>query len=514
MNKKPRLWLILFIALAVLFVGVGYKPVNARNGYGWAPDEKVPGYLDDTFPPFLIADQNRTVHAFTSQWVKVNEESRQAIVYRQWSLLGGWTRPVDIILSPLGGNASFLSAYMDSSDTMHLIFSATEALTRKSYVYYTSAPAANADWAPAWSEPLLVGDALSLNSAAIVGDNHGDLVVIYSGNRDGSGVYSIESKDAGKSWSSPQSVFLTYDSGLNAFSLRLSVGPDLSIRAVWTVVTNTGVDEAIYFANFDEKNSNWDAAVELDQRMDNKESTFGPSYPSIVDNGHVVVVSYNNGNFIPDLSVAVGRPVKFVYVSNDGGLTWKGPSEPFPLHNGRSGEDGLALDGDGNPHMLFIQRIDTVDENGSYKSVGGIWHSVFLDGSWSNLDRLVTTVAAHDVRMIVCQGNVLLAVWRKDPGGGNDGVWYSYKILDEPELPVIPLATDPASYSSVQQTATPVPVIINTPGSAPQPGLLNEAPPSNLGENPALPIIVGAVPVFLILIGVVLGYRFLTSRRE
>jgi len=512
--------LILYITLTVLFAGLGYKPVSAKTGYGWSPDEKVPGYLDDTFPPFLLADQNRTIHAFTSQWIRTGE-NRLAIVYRRWSLLGGWTRPIDIILSPIGGDANFLGAYMDSSDVMHVIFSAKEALTRKNLIYYSNAPAANADWAPAWSEPVLIGDALLLDSAAIVGDKHGNLVVIYSGNRDGSGVYSINSKDAGRNWSSPQPLFLTYDSGLSAFSLRLSVGPDQSIRAVWNVVTNVGVDEALYFANFDGQNFKWDTPIELDRRIDDNPEFFGPSYPSIVDNGHVIVVAYNGGNPFPNLSVAVGRPVKLVYISSDGGLTWEGPSEPFPLHQGRSGEDAMILDGNGTPHLLFIQRIDTVDENGNYTSIGGMWHSTFQDGEWSNLDRLVITVAAHDVQMIASQGNVLLAVWREDPGSGQNGIWYSYKTLDIPELPIIPLATVPAEFSfDVTPTGLSLPIeptdspLVIEPTATPNGAFLDDVPPSNLGRNPALPIIIAAIPVVLILAGVIFRYQSFLKRNE
>ena len=511
MKMISRFFLIFCIPSAIFFAGLGYQSVSAETGYGWSPDEKVPGYLDDTFSPFLLADQNRTVHAFTSQWIK-NEGIRLAIVYRRWSLLGGWTRPVDIILSPTGGNANFLSAYMDSSDTLHVIFAATEALTQKTVVYYSSAPAANADWAPAWSAPVVVGEGASgLNSAAIVGDNHGNLVIIYSGSRIGSGVYFIYSKDSGKSWSSPQPVFLTYDSGLNAFSLSLTVGPDQSIRGVWNVVTNTGVDEALYFANFDSQNFAWETPVEIDRRIDLPEY-FGPSFPVIEDNGREILVVYNSGNPFLDRPVGAGRPIMRYSISLDDGVTWYEPIDPFLLHLGRSGENSMALDGSGNPHLLFIQRIETEDNDGKYKIIAGIWHSIFQDGVWTNPDFLVTTRPAHDVRTIVAQGNVLLAVWREDPGSGKDGVWYSYKILDEPELPVVPLATDSTNYFSVQQTATPMP-FITTLELTPRPELLDEVPSSHLGENAALPIIVGTVPILLILIGVILGYRFLINRR-
>lgn len=512
MKMISRLLLIGCITFAILIAGLGYKPVSAETGYGWSPDEKVSGYLDDTFTPFLLADQNRTVHAFTSQWVK-NEGNRRAIVYRRWSLIGGWTRPVDIVLSPIGGDANFLGTYMDSSNTMHLIFSATDALTRNTFVYYSNASTVNADWAPAWSTPVLVGDGASgLNSAAIAGDHYGNLVIIYSGNRNGNGVYSMYSKDMGKSWTSPQPVFLTYGSGLNAFSVHLSVGPDQKIRAVWNVVTNLGVDEALYFARFDTQNFRWDTPVELDRRIVLPEY-FGPSFPVIVNNGREIVIVYNSGNPFTGQTVGAGRPVQRVLVSLDDGLTWNEPLDPFPLHVGRSGEHAVTLDGNGNPHTIFTQRIESLDESGKYSIIGGVWHSVFQNDIWSNPDRFVSTVPAHDVRAVVSQGNVLLAVWRQDPGGGASGIWYSYKVLDEPELPVVPLATASVDFT-IGETATPIslPTLLQSEPS-PEPGLFEDSLPSNLENNPALPIMIGIIPVVLILIGVVLGYRYLSSRR-
>ncbi len=67
-----------------------------------------------------MADHNRTVHAFVSQWVQ-DGSRRLAIVYRQWTLKGGWTRPVDIILAPTG-NAGILGAFLDATDHLHIIY--------------------------------------------------------------------------------------------------------------------------------------------------------------------------------------------------------------------------------------------------------------------------------------------------------------------------------------------------------------------------------------------------------
>ncbi len=511
MKTVPRLFLIIVTACLLLSAGLTFQPAAASPAYTWSPDEKVPGYLDDTYPPFLIADRNRTVHAFTSQWVYADGR-KLAIVYRQWTLNGGWTRPVDIILSPIGGNANFMGAFLDASDTFHVVFTATENISRRTFVFYSHAPASLADLAAAWSPPVLVGDgALGLNSGAIAGDEQGYLVVIYSGNRDGSGVYYVHSKNGGKEWSDPAPLFLTFNADLSAFSVRLTPGAGQTLRAAWNVVTNLGVDESLYFASFDTQTSVWSTPVELDERI-NLPDYFGPSFPVITDNGREIVVFYNGGNPVPGRPVAAGRPIQRARVSLDGGINWSEPLDPFPFHVGRSGEHAMVLDGSGVPHVLFVQRIESLDERGNYSIVGGIWHSVFQNNVWSNPDRFVTTLSPHDVHAVVVQGNILLAVWRQDPGEGVSGIWYSYNVLDLPELPVTPLA--PATLQvSIQETPTSPPsTVASTP--TPLPPFLEDAPPSDLGSNPALPIIIALAPVMLILIGVIVGYRFLNSRRE
>jgi hypothetical protein len=511
MNVLSRFLFILGLVCFVLSIGGAAQPAAASPSATWAPDEKVPGYLDDTYTPILLADRNRTVHAFASQWVYAGDGRKLAIVYRQWTLKGGWTRPVDIILSPIGGSANLLGAFLDSSDTMHVIFTATENISRRTFVFYSHAPASLADLALAWSPPILVGDgALGLNSGAIAGDEQGNLVIIYSGNRDGSGVYYVHSKDAGKNWSEPEPLFLTFNSDLSAFSLRLAAGPNQKIRAAWNVVTNLGVDESLYFASFDAQTAAWSSPLELDERI-NLPDYFGPSFPVITDNGREIVVFYNGGNPVPGRPVGPGRPIQRSRISLDGGATWSEPLDPFPFHVGRSGEHAMVLDGNGIPHVLFVQRIEGQDERGNYSIIGGIWHSTFENNAWSNPDRFVTTLSPHDVHAVVVQGNVLLAVWRQDPGEGANGIWFSYNILDAPELPVTPLATA-VLETTVQITPTLSPqsdAFVPTP----LPAFLQQPPPSDLGRNPALPIIAAIVPVALILVGVIVGYRFLNSRR-
>ena len=505
-----RLKIILFSLLAVFAVTFSRVsiPAHAQPAYQWTPDRKVPGYLDDTFTPFLVADQNRTVHAFVSQWI--NDGGRRwAVVYRKWSLAGGWTRPVDVLLAS-SGSATFLSAFLDDSGIMHVIFAQGE--NQKSDIYYSYARVETADSANAWSTPALIGPGLSgVNSAAMSGDKQGNLLVIYSGNLDGSGVYAVRSSDAGRDWSDPLQLFTPKTTDLTPYSLRLFSGRENQIQAAWNVVSALGIDEELYFSSYDITSGNWLKPIELESRVEYPDY-FGPSFPSIVDNGSEIVIMYNGGNPFTGRPVAYGRPVQRVTISTNGGQSWSESFNPFPYHVGRSGEHSLALDGTGRPHALFVQRIET-EVDGKYSIVGGIWHSIFENGSWTNPDRFVTTYSPHDVRSIIVQGNVLLVVWREDPGEGAHGIWYSYNVLDVPELPIVPFATldSPVALNPTQAVLINTPVV---PTESPTPVKLTDSQRQNLsgGSNPANPIIIGMIPVVIVLAGVLLMYKYFRVR--
>jgi hypothetical protein len=69
----------------------------------------------------------------------------------------------------------------------------------------------------------------------------------------------------------------------------------------------------------------------------------------------------------------------------------------------------------------------------------------------------------------------------------------------------------------IKETPTPISLPdldLTLPEPSPLPELFDDDPPSNRGSNPAFPIIMGMVPVVLILIGVLVGYRYLSNRRE
>src|SRR5713101_7895613 len=83
-------------ALSPLLFSVDGFALAAPLPNFWSPPQRIPGYENVTSPPYLIADQNKTVHVFGSQ----DLGGEVAIIYSQWRLDRGWSAPVDVLLSP------------------------------------------------------------------------------------------------------------------------------------------------------------------------------------------------------------------------------------------------------------------------------------------------------------------------------------------------------------------------------------------------------------------------------
>lgn len=500
-------WLIKSLEICIILsIVIGVIPSAQAQGSlpGWTIPQQIPGYLDDTFTPLLISDNNRTVHAFANQWVGENDR-QPAIYYRKWSISGGWSSPVDIIIWE-DGEVIIQGAYLDKNGILHIIFWGGK--DEIGNLYYSHAPVSLADRAPVWSEPKMIGpDAIYPSSAKLYGVGQGNLIAIYSSRVDKNGVYSIHSANSGKSWSEPVPVYFTEDLGYIPYSIQMTTDGSNRIHAVWNIVDSTGNDLALFYSRYQPDSDTWREAYLLDKRI-NQKDYFGPSFPTISISENKIVVFYNSGN--PSSGyVGIGRPVQMVRVSDDGGDTWSEASQPFPLLQGRSGEHTLAEDSNGVIHAMFIQRIDRTI-NGQYSPIGGIWHSEYRNNNWTEPERISIPFAAHDIHSVVSQGNVLLATWRADPGVGALGVYYTYKLLDAPELPVelVPTLTVNSGEMSDEVITSPLSTLPG--GSQSITGVsINwvEGAPIRKPLNPNIFLAIGAGPVIVLTVALFLIRR-------
>lgn len=459
------------------------------NGGGgrWLTPDTIPGYHMETWPPVLVADQNRTVHAFSSQWV--GEGSDRVIMYNRWTHDQGWTLPVDILLSPLG-EARILDAYLDPDGIMHLIFWGGD--NTYANIYYTKSPATQAADPRAWLAPVLVApNAGDPESGVILWDDHDNLGIIFHGRNFGEGVYGIFSSDNGGSWSDSLPIFLSGNAELYPTRLRSGRSESGASHVVWNMGDEAGQGRGVYYTSVDPGAADWREPLMLDASPEG----LGTDRPAVIENKDVLYVIYINGG------------IK-MRTSPDGGLSWGAITKLFSRHVGYNGSLSPVVDGNGDLHLFFGQRI-----SGS-PDIHGMWHSTLVNYRWTEPDAIIKGPLVRDMtnysgfdpyqaQAIVSQGNTILVTWRTDPAAGPNGIWYSYQILDIEETSVHPLPE--AGNPSISVTEDEG-ILVSTPHSnlpVPTPQLISTAQPDvQISQNSIL--LVGIIPAALFILLLVL----------
>jgi hypothetical protein len=405
----------------------------------WSARQRIPGIQDDALTPYLAADRNRTVHAFHSQAAHV-DPSQLAIVYSQWTLRNGWTLPTDIVLPPSRGQASILGAMLDDQGILHIVFfSGDDAVAN---LYYSRAWASEASKPRAWSAPELIGEAaITPRTATLASDEQGTLTVVYSGNLQGVGLYTTHSRDRGATWSEAVPLFFVQRDDLEpwanndprAWNPQVARDDAGRLHLTWVVVGKDGNGKAIYYARWEADGLHWTEPLLL--------AAVGPDvyevdWPSIVAHHGDLFVIYDDHS----------PPERMMRISRDTGRSWSNPAAVLAPTVGEYGNAAFAVDGGNTLHVVFGDRARGLN----------LWHSVWDAGRWREPEPIASTMEAEayrsgpeefhpsQPRVVVSQGNVLLAVWQTDPGRTHNGTWFAYKLLDVPEVPIEPLPAPPS----------------------------------------------------------------------
>jgi hypothetical protein len=485
--KHPTVRSQFLITIFLLsFAQVSHTGIAAQEAYFWSEQERIPQYLNMTEePPFVIADQNRTVHAFNSQPLDLgNSYSPKVIVYRRWTMESGWTLPNDILFDENGGNIDLIGAAGDQSGKVHLVFLSNGTL------FYTQAFLSQASDATAWSTPISVGENARPPQigfervAAIAADAAGkNIVIVYSGFQEGNGLYFVGSSDGGNSWTEPYPIYLVGED-LIASDPKLYSGKSGLIHAVWGTRRQDGHYGLGYYANFSLQNYTWSEPVLLDDG--------GIGSPSVIEYEDDILVTYIQGDYNANLWRQ----------SLDNGKTWSTPSRVSPQHIGSNGLISFAVDSNNTLHAFFGQRIN--DEN------HGMWHTVWTGYGWTTPDAVVRGPKVRDViggngfdpesaRAVIVNGDIALVTWATDGSSGTNGAWYSFEKLNTPELPIQLLPIPSSAPEHILLTVTPSSTEITAPtvvtNKIPQ-NLLNT--PRTL-QNPQTSIFVGVIPVLLLI---------------
>lgn len=429
--------ILIFSIVVVLSIGplILRYDVFAQGYPFWSPPQPILGLGNDVLSPYLVADSNKTVHAFTSDWVG-DTNPQLAIMYLKWSANSGWTNPIDIIL-PRRGDARVKGAFMDPQGLIHLAFFEGDDVSAS--IYHASVYAANAGQVRAWSSAHHVGSmALAPDEAVLVGNSYGTLIIAYLGDLEGRGIYISHSQDSGKTWSDPTPIYFTDSDQHWPSSLNAYMGENNQVHLVWTVrTTDSGGNEKVYYAGVDTQNFDWEEPVVLAELED------ALAYSA-------AIIEYQGGLFA---IYHDGDPTtRWMRRSQDGGNSWSNPVRLFD-HVGSNGPASFVIDGNGDLHMFFGNRI-------GYPSIHGLWHSIWKGNNWSPPEAIISGPPARDFdpgrqQAVVSQGNVILVVWIQELGRPErNGAWYSYQVVNAPELPIF--------EPSIQESEI-LPTIVITP---------------------------------------------------
>ena len=424
--------LFLFLALG----DVVYTPAQAINQ--WTPPKPIPDYVNIR-APILVADQNKTIHAFYNEPL---DGTTDVFYYRKWNLEQGWTQRTDFMIVLLSVLNPIQSVFLDNSGTFHLIYHGD--LDIDGNIYYTHAPASVAERATSWSKPVIIGPGSGpVVAAQMLGDGKNNLVVLYGGQVAGDGLYEVHSNDGGNSWTDPRVLTLIDKIDLWPFSIRMVRDRDDLYHAVWSLVGARGVGLGVYYSRLAADLSSWTSPFELATLEAGEYST---QWPAIIDDGDHLIVIYQDS--FP--------ATRFMRISPDGGRTWTEPVRPFP-HTGEYENPVMIKDGDGKIHMLLGNRIGIPE-------IHGMWHSVWQGENWSELQPVVTgprtaTFDPSSPRAVIVQGNILFVSWWNNVVDAGPAM-YSYIILNASELPIV---SSQMPDPTIASTLKPLELIAETP---------------------------------------------------
>lgn len=459
-------------------------PANAQGGTIWSPPKRIPNYNNQLRAPLLVADQNRTVHAFD---IEVSASDRGAIVYRRWTLAKGWTNSVDVIdTGARTGPLEIIGVVLDQQGRFHLVY--YRGTQTAGSLYYTWAYAIDAAQASNWSTPRSIADNAGPVAAGDLAANSQDkLVAVFGGQADGIGLYEVHSTDAGQSWSDP--VPLSIATAPDTWPVAIWLAPDEAgnVHVTWHLANNLGQGLDIRYARLWPDDAQWEHETVIAKRDTELELV---GWASIIAVEGKLIVAYQDG--FP--------PTRWVRQSTDNGQSWADPIRPFQ-HIGGYEYIALVSDSVGTVHMVMGNRIASPE-------IHGMWHSQLTNNIWTPLVPITSgpSTATFDpccAQAVMSQGNVLLATWPHNVRQENlTGAWYSYLQLNTPELPIVPLA-GPSGASQASQPAVTAGAAATQPtaptaiGPTPTTDLPTDVAPNN---NPTAPLYVAVVPVLLLVV--------------
>jgi hypothetical protein len=487
--------LVAVFVLAV-YLAAHLSGVTAQSGtVSWSLPANLSNSLQSSAYPAVVTDDFGFAHVFWSEDLGGRplgpndpSDSGNAILYTRWDGKG-WTKPVDVLYSPDDPVASYPAAIVDKKGNIHLVW------TGLTNIYYSQAPASQAESALAWSPPLVIASdsARSNWESSIAVDSEGNLHIAYAARGDEVGIYHVASTDNGATWSQPVRISQPLDvleSSLSGVKL-IADGAD-RLHVVWQANTSEGFGQSANYARSTDGGQTWSSPFQLGYRQT---GDFYIGYPSIASVGP---------EELDVIYVAGANKGRWERISRDGGSTWGEPQHIIPEMEGINGYVIPVVDGAGQKHLIINMRPTTTQAVGIYYSS---WDGI----QWSPAVRLADSgpmaETAHFAAASVRLGNEIHVVWNQVRGGE---IWHMQGTIGNVK-PLVVKALPTAKPTPSPEPTEALTRIIAAPQDQPLLSQSVSADINTASSSPLIPATVATV-VFTAMVAIGMWWRRSQSR--
>lgn len=421
----------------------------------------------------LLATDDGNFHIF------FNQQQDRAIYYT-YSNGGFWSRVAQVLQVPEGDVAVRATA-TGIGDELFLI-----AQSNKGMLYYSRATSGEAATQSSWSPPtrLEVGHNGEIGSADLARDASGTLYLAYSVpvNND-RGIYLVQSKDRGATWSQPLQVF---DGAAAGFDLvgapTLLISENGSVQLIWKrqSIQGDGVaqSDALYYSQSTDGGATFSDATPVVKEP--------VAWQEILRDG--------KGNLHLLWQPQDTLTTVWDQVSQDKGATWQ-----YPQGLPDTGSPVTVItDAAGRLHLVGVG----TDSLGHWLWDGGRWQSeaALKSSFFSQKDSPVQLLAAASNK----QGKMMVVLAQRTGEAALAQMTLHYST-SELELPSVPAATQKAPTKAAPTptltpaTVTPEPLLTSTV-SADNPSTTQTV--QNATNGTVSPLTMALFPVGLLLLSV------------
>lgn len=477
--KRANRKIILSICIFVILFIFSIRMTSAQSGdYYWTSPEQLSSQEGMSSQPYMVSDQYGFVHMF---WSESGFADERPII--RYSRFNGetWSVPNDVFIAAADSVVVFISPYVDSEGTLHLLWSENNT----GPLMYSRAPAYDAVSAKSWQRPIPI-DVSSFWGDLVV-DSKGVFHVLFSDfYGEVPGMYYVRSENEGNTWSSPLWLDPDIPEGHGPTVVNFDIDENDGLHALWHYIDNATANGSwIRYSHSMDGGDTWTVPMTIDKADESYDELRLP-YPEFLVAGeqvHIIWAGNSNTN----------REHRY---STNAGQTMSATNRILGDLHGQALGGGMDVDSLGRVHYATQVR-DPI----------GIYHAYWDNRSWSipNLAYFIgneevdpSNIHAHNVRMAIRAGNQVVVAFTSAP---NDPQWSLYEIHttlnDAPEIPPVPIPTQlPITIP------TPTPTIADTSGTITPLSPEIASPPTGVGQ-PSLGIIWGIIPALAILGGMI-----------